>query len=408
MKREQLLAGIELGPRQFTAAAGQLREGSRLSVQAVESIPAQGFEKEGLSDPIECSDAVARLVRQLEKAAGQRVSTAAIAFPANHLRSANASASIPIPEPGAGISRQDVEKAIATCRTLSLDYDRQILHSFEREFTVDGQSGVRNPVGLSGRKLTVELHLVTAVSLAVQNLTRVISRSGLEVEEFVMPGLACGEAVLSAQDQDLGVTLLRIGDHQSEAVLYSDGEVRETFLFPGGSDDLIEHFSRNLRIPRLSAEHLLGQVRTIEEPPNGDSVPLRAGVGASIRSFPGDQVRQLARHRCKELLQRIRRRLATSSTFLDSASGVVAVGQLARLEGFLEMAEELLNLPARLGAVREVELPPGVTLRSQDTTAIGLLRHTLRRRSTPALSTSPLPGWLKPLEGFRRVLQEYF
>ncbi len=406
MKKGTSLAGIELGPKRFTAAVGQMEEG-RLRIQAVDSVPAQGFEKEGLSDPIECADGVARLLRQTERAVGEKIPAAVIAFPANHLKSANASATIPIPEPGAGITRQDVEKVISTCRTLSLEYDRKILHAFERGFTVDGQSGVRNPVGLSGRKLVVELHLVTALSLTVQNLSRVINRSGLEVDDFVLPGVACGEAVLSDLDRDLGVTLVRIGDFLTEAVLYNDGEVRETFLIPGGMDDLAEHLSRTLRLPRVAAERLLGQVSSLEERPEGNSVPLQAGPAGPARSIPEPQVVQLVRHRCRELLQKLRRRLATSPIFLDCASGVVMVGSLARLEGFLEMAEEFLNVPVRLGAVKEVELSPGFDLRQQDVTAVGLLRYGMRRRMI-SVQPAALTGWLKPLERFRQVLQEYF
>ena len=407
MKKETSLAGIELGSKWFTAAVGHLQEG-RLRIQALDSVPAQGFEKEGLSDPIECADGVSRLLRQVGRTDGLKVTTAVVAFPANHLKSANASATIPIPEPGAGITRQDVEKVLSTCRTLSVEYDWKILHAFERGFSVDGQSGVRNPIGLSGRKLEVELHLVTALNLTVQNLTRVINRSGLEVDAFILPAAGCAEAVLSDLDRDLGVALVRIGEFLTEVVLYNDGEVRETFLIPGGMDDLVEHLSRSLRLPRVAAERLLSQVRTLGEPPDENSVPLETGPGVSTaRSVSQPQAVQLVRHRCRELLHKLRRRLAANSIFPDCASGVVTVGPLARVEGFLEMAEEFLNVPVRLGAVKEVELAAGLSLRQQDVTAVGLLRYGLRRQMAAA-QPAVLPAWLKPLERFRRLLQEYF
>jgi len=173
MKKPPILAGLELGPRQFALAAGQMQDRQRLAVQAVESVPARGFEREGLTDPAECADAVSHLIRQAERSVAARLLSATVSFPGNHFKSFNASASIPIPDRGVGISREDVERVIRTCRSLSLDYDRQILHSFERSFSVDGQTGVKNPVGFFGRKLGVDLHLVTALNLGMQNLTRV-------------------------------------------------------------------------------------------------------------------------------------------------------------------------------------------------------------------------------------------
>ncbi len=422
MRKPALLVGLELGPREFTAAAGELLPDQRLIVHHVESVPAEGFEKEGLSDPIECADVIARLVRQLERNLPAKISRAAAAFPASHLRAFNASATVPIPDPTGGISRQDVERVVSTCRTLSLDYDRQILHSFERGFSVDGQSGVRNPVGLSGKKLSVELHLVTAPSLAVQNLTRVLGRAGLEVEGFALPGLGAADAVVPDLDRDLGVTLVRIGEFQTEVLLFDGGGVRETYLVPGGIEDLLEVLSRSLKLPRVSTEFLFEQVRTVEEQPavvaadgtavisdgrpDWASVPLRTGLGAAVRTFPQGQVAQIVRSRAKDLLTRLQRRLSASPLFLDCASGVVVVGHLSRLEGFLEMAEGMLNMPVRLGAVKGMELASGLTPRPQDLTAIGLLRWSARRRTATQLPN--VPAWLRPFEKAQRILQEYF
>jgi len=408
MKKEPLVAGLDLGPRQFVLAAGVLRDSHQLVVQAVESVPAQGFEKEGLTDPIECTDAVSRLVRQAERALSSRIPGATVAFPAGQLKSFNANAVVPVQDPGGGISRQDVEKAVSTCRSLALDYDRQILHSFERGYAVDGQTGVKNPIGLSGKKLSVDLHLVTAPNTGIQSLTRVLGRAGLEVERFVLPGIGVAEAVLADVDRDLGVTLVRVGDSQMEVLLFDDGEVRETFLISGGMEDLAESISRSFKLPHVSAEHLLEQVSTVEElSEERAAVPLRAGLGASVRSFPQGQVVQAVRARTKDLLTRVQRRLEGNPIFLDCASGVVMAGHFSRLEGFLEMAEQTFNAPVRLGTVKEVEVAEGITLKAQDAVAIGLLRHSARRRSAAARPSNSAP-WMRPLETVQRLLQDYF
>jgi len=136
--------------------------------------------------------------------------------------------------------------------------------------------------------------------------------------------------------------------------------------------------------------------------------PMRAGLGAAVRSFPQGQVVSLVRARAREVLARIQRRVAANPIFLDCASGVAMVGHLCRLDGFLEMAESHFNMPVRLGAVREIELAAGVTLRNSDTTAVGLLRHAARLRGVSGANGSEKPFFLHPLETVQRLLQDYF
>ena len=406
--KPQFVAGLELGERHFIMAVGHRDEQGRIVVQAADLIPAQGIERGVLTDPVECSDAVARLARKVEAVLGTRVPKVLVAVHGNHLKSYNSNSSIPIPDPGVGISPRDVEKAITTCRTLSLDYDRQVLHTFRRGFAVDGQSGIKDPVGLYGTKLSVELHMVTALNLAMQNLVRVLNRAGLEVQEFMLPSLACAEAVLSELDQDLGVTLIRIGVLQSEAILFADGGVKETFLVPWGTEHLAESLSRALKMPRVSVEQLLGQIRGVEDRPEWSAVPLQVRAGTLVRNFPHGQVTHLLTARAKEFFTRLRQRLDSSPYFQESAAGVVMVGPLTRLEGFLEMAESFLNTPVRMGTAREVEVNPQVTLNSMHSTAVGLIRHALKGQemaSNNHRAGSPLVRWV---EKTRKVLEDYF
>lgn len=378
-------------------------------VQGVESIPAKGIRQGILSDPLECSDTVARLVREVERALSVKIPKVLVALHGTHLKSYNAGASIPIPDPTIGISRKEVDRVITTCRTLSLDYDRRILHAFARGFSVDGQSGIKDPVGLFGTKLGVELHLVTGLNLAVQNVVRMLNRSGLEVEGIVLPALVASEAILSDLDRDLGVTLIRIGNFQTEILLFTDGNVRESFLMPWGMDHLSDGLSKALKLPRVAGEELLTQVRTLEAVSNS-TVPLRVKAGSLARNFPQEQVVHWLASRVKEFLGRVHRRLDESSYFQESAAGIVMMGDLVRLEGFLEMAEGLLNMPVRLGVSREVEMESHISLSPSHATVIGLLRYGLKSRHSmngTGVSGNGSP-WSRWMEKTRRVLEEYF
>lgn len=403
----KLIAGLELGEREFILAVGRVQDRRPLLVEAMEAIPACGMKRGTLTEPIECADAVARLIRRAEEALPFKVSSALVAFPSNHLKCYNATASVPVPDSKSGVTRRDVDRVLDACRTHHVEYDRQILHAFERGFTLDGQAGIRNPMGMFGTKLSVELHLVTALSVTVANLVRILNRAGLEVEGIVLPGVAVADAVLSDLDRDLGVTLIRIGAHQTELLLFSDGQLRETHLLSGGMEDLADALSRALGLPRAATDQLLEQVRSIEERPERAQIPLKIQSGSLSRSFPQGQVVTLLSGRLRDFIARLRRRLVASSAFLESSAGIVMVGQFARWEGFLELAEGMLNLPVRLGTVREMELGAGVTLRSSHTTALGLLRHGLKRRLTPT-QPWPLPLWLKGLDRVRQLVHEYF
>jgi len=415
--RAYWLAGLELGQRQFTAAVGQWSavpagkngrsSGGRLLVQAVGSVPAQGISAEGISNAIEAADAVVRLMRGLERMLDIKLPIVATAVDNSQVQGINATASVPLKDPSIGIVQQDVERVIQTCRTLSLDYDRQILHAFQRGFTVDGQPRVKNPIGLYGRKLTAELHLVTALTGTVQNLTRTLNRAGLEVEGLFLPAVAAGEAVLCDLDRDLGVTLIRIGDFQTEAALYADGVIRETVLFPWGKQRLAEGLSRSLRIPRAAAVELLEKTRSLEENSAWNKQQIEAASGEIAHTFSHGDIARLLRGRVEGFLQQLQRRLAASPHFRDSASGVVMVGRLAGLEGFLEMAETRINLPVRLGAPRDLELGGDVRLTSAHTTAVGLLRCAAKVRLPQA---RPWPAsWMGQwVERGRRLLEDYF
>ncbi len=408
-----LLAGLELGAHRFTLVVGRLIDRHRgsagppsLVLRAVESVPAQGIQRGVLSDPIECSDAIARLIRQTEKSIQARVPKVLAALYGNHVTSANASASIPITEPTAGISRRDVERVTNTCRTLSLDYDRQILHAFERGFAVDGQAGIKDPVGLSGAKLTVQMHLVTALSLAVSSWLKVLHRAGVEVDKLVLPGLAAAEAVLSDLDRDLGVTLICMGECLTEILLFTDGSVRETFLIPWGTDHLTESMGRALKLPKAGVEQLLEQVPSLEDP--SSDLAMRVKSGSLTRSFPQGQVVQLVKARCKELLGRVEGRLKESPYFRESAAGVVVVGPLARLEGFIEMVERDLNMPVRLGTPKQVELDPQLNVSVLPVTAVGLILNGVKSRFSPVPSFYPGSPWARLVHRGRLLLEEYF
>ncbi len=406
-KQPQLIAGLSLGDRQLTLAAGFVHDQSRLIVRALQTVPSRGIERGVLSDPIECSDAVARLIREVEKSLSVRISKVTAALQGGGLKSYNADTSIPIPDPTVGISKKEVERVVAACKSLSLDYDRQIIHSFERGFTVDGQAGIKDPVGLSGKKLGAELHLVTAQNLAVQNLLRVINRAGVEVDQLVLPGLAASESVLADLDRDLGVSLVYIGEYQTEGFLFTDGVPRESFLVPWGLDHLAESFSRTLKLPRANAEQLLEQVKTLEMKPEWAAVPLRVQSGSLVRTFPQEQVTSFLSAKSNEFLEKIKRKLEESPFFRESASGVVMVGELAHLEGFLEASEGSLNVPVRLGTVREVEIDSDLELGPQHTTVIGLLKHTFKRQAL-SRKTAPHSFWKRCADKAHLVLEEYF
>lgn len=409
MRRPALLAGLDIGTHQITAAVGRLTATQALEVIALQEGPTRGVERGVIVDLADAVEAVARLVRQAEEEAGARITTVAVTIHGPSIRSHNAQATVTLPDSSSEISRWDVDRVLAGCRAAASAYDRQVLHEFVQRFLVDEQDGVRDPLGLFGGRLGAALHVVTIQTAMLQSWRKILNHAGVEVQAFVLPGVATSHAVLSDLDRDLGVIVVDIGGSHTDIICWVDGAIRETLAVPWGGDQLTASLAERFELPFVAAEQLKLQCNSIEPRTASDEL-LRISVGQGSRAVPRAEVAALLAEQAKRLLADVRGRLDSSPYFHEASAGLVVTGGTALMEGVLELAETVCNLPVRLGTLHEVVCAPRVTVGPAAPTAIGLLAYQLSvKRPLRVATPTPSPHTLgRFVQRAKILLEEYF
>jgi len=404
-----VVAGLDIGTHQVTAAVGRLGASQALEVIALRAGPTHGLSHGVIVDLADCVEAVARVVRAAEEQAGARVMTVAATIHGPLIQRHTVRASITLPDASSEMSRGDVGRVLAACRTAASSYDRQLLHEFVQRFTVDDQQGVRDPIGLFGGRLEVELHVVTVPTGMLQSWRKVLNHAGMEVRALVLPGVATSHAVLSDLDRDLGVIVVDVGGAHTDIICWVDGAVRETLAVPWGGDRLTEQIAERFELPLAAAEQLKLQCNSIEASAAHDG-QLRVQVGRGTRMAPRAEVAALLATGTQALFTAVRQRLETSRYFREASAGLVVTGGTALMEGVLELAETICNLPVRLGSLHGIACHPRLTVTPASSTAIGLLAYppVVTRPVRIPVAVDAARPWGRLVQRARTLLEDYF
>lgn len=411
MAHRGVVAGLDIGTHQITVAVGQPGTAQPLEVLGLRVGPTRGLAHGVIVDLGDCVDAVARVVRQAEEQTAARITAVAATMHGPTVRSHNTTASLTLPDTSSEISRWDMERVLAACRTAAGAYDRQRIHEFVQQFAVDDQDGVRDPVGLFGGKLEAHLHVVTAQTSLLQSWRKVLNHAGLEVQALLLPGVATSCAVLSELDRDLGAIVVDIGGAHTDIVCCVDGAIRETMAVPWGGDRLTERLAERFHLPLAAAEQVKLQCNSVEPSPE-DGDPLRVPTGSGTpfgrRAVPRAEVVALLAEEVHALLGEVRQRLEASRYFREAASGLVMTGGTALMAGVLERAETACNLPVRLGSLHGMTAHPRVTIPPTAVTAIGLLAYQLAARPKLRTASATEHPFSRFVSRAKALLEDYF
>ena len=278
---------------------------------------------------------------------------------------------------GGEVTRGDVERALEGARAIPVDADRQILHVLPREYIVDAQDGIRDPIGMSGVRLGAKANLVTAATSCVQNVIRCAERCGLVVADVVLEPLASAEAVLSDDEKEIGVAVIDIGGGTTDLLLYVDGGIAHTSVIPVGGNNITSDIAAGLRTPMAEADRLkrnsgcalgrlVGDDEEIEVPGVGGHAPRR-----TARRVLSDIIEP----RVEEIFAAIRKRIEDTGLLEQLSAGVVLTGGAVLLEGMPEAAEEILGMPVRIGFPAGIEGVHQAVQGPQYSTGVGLVRY---------------------------------
>jgi cell division protein FtsA len=371
---KNLIVGLDIGTSKIVAIVGEIRADGTLQVIGVGMHESSGMKK-GMVVNIDATvGAIQRALGDAELMADCKIREVYTGIAGSHIRSSNANGMVKIKDKE--VSQADIDRVIETASSISLPGDQQTLHILEQEFSIDGQGGIKKPLGMSGMRLEVEVHIVTGAVAAAQNIMKCLHRCGLEGREMILQPLASARAVLSDDEKDLGVCLVDIGGGTTDVAIFTGGAIRHTAVIPIAGDQITNDIAMALRTPTKDAEDIkikygcalrqLADEAPIEVPGVGDRGP---------RMLSRQTLAEVIEPRVEELYSLVQTELRRSGFEDLLSSGIVVTGGSSAMQGMVELGEEIFHMPVRLGLPRYVGGLSDVVKTPRFSTGVGLLLY---------------------------------
>src|SRR5512132_3843146 len=351
-ENKNLLVALDIGTSKVAALVAELGPDGVLQVLGMGGHESKGLKK-GVVVNIEATVAgIQRALEEAELMADCKIASAFTGIAGSHIRSFNSTGMVAVKD--REVSVADVERAVETAKAVNIPTDQQILHVLRQEFIIDGQEDVREPVGMSGVRLEVKVHIVTGAVSAAQNIVKCVRRCGIEVKDLILQPLASSRAVLSEDEKDLGVCLLDIGGGTTDIAVFTHGAIRHTAVIPIAGDQITNDIAMALRTPTAEAEAIKMRhgvaLRQLADPNEMIEVP---GIGdRAPRSMSRQTLAEVIEPRVEELYSLVQQVLRESGFEELLSSGVVLTGGSSLMQGMVELGEEIFHMPVRIGMPR--------------------------------------------------------
>jgi cell division protein FtsA len=351
-----------------------------INVVGVGSAPSRGLRRGVVVNIDFTVEAIKQAVAEAEQMAGVEVSGVYAGVAGGHIRGLNSRGVVAVSGRDREVSETDVERVVEAARAINLPQDREVIHVLPQTFTVDDGDGVREPIGMSGVRLEVECHIVTGAIASVQNVVRSVNRAGLTVHDIVLEPLASAEAVLSVDEQELGILLVEVGGGTTNVALFREGAIWHTAILPLGGDHITNDIAVGLRTPAADAEELkkrYGCALTARVPAQ-ETVDVPSVGGRKPRELSRQVLSEIIQPRVEEIFRLVAKDLKRAG-FEDAATaGVVVTGGTSILEGVPEVAEAVFALPVRRGMPGDVGGLSDIVRSPIHSTAVGLALYGAR------------------------------
>ena len=384
-KTENLITVLDAGSQKSCVLVAEVAEGVlRYRGHGVE--PSMGMRKGLIGELGPAAEAINRAALTAERVAKATIETAVVGIGGTHVRGINSRGGISMGSRMREITRDEVRAAVDRARSVPLPPDREVLHLLPQEFILDDQAGIHDPVGMVGNRLEVNLHLSTCSGGVAQSVITCANRAGLEVEDTVFEGIAAAEAVLSADERELGVCLADIGAATTEIAVYFEGSIAHTAVLPIGGDHFTNDLAVGLHVSVEEAEQLkrmygncvVTSVPTLAEIEVGGGLTGISGAGSAPRQVRQRFLAEILEPRARELFTMLRDNLRQGGVLEALGAGCVMTGGGANLVGLLDNAESLLRVPARIGLPVPLSRMPQELVKPEYAAAIGMLLYTHR------------------------------
>jgi cell division protein FtsA len=410
MSKNRVITAIDLGTDKCVTLIATLGEDRQLRVVGVAAVPARGMKRSVIVDLEQVLNTITESVDAAERMAGFDVKSAYVSVSGTHISSRNSKGVVAVASPEQEITRLDVERVIEAARAISLPADREIMHVIPRDFKVDSQEGIKDPVGMTGVRLESEAHIITGMSTALKNLEKCLNDLALKVDGFVFAGLASAEVTVTETEKELGVMVVDIGAGTTSLCAYVDGCLEFSGAIPVGARHITQDIALGCRISLDAAEKIKlalteNDLQAIQPLPGESKEELnrrrkKADVFDLQRLGISDQVEPLSKRtlvegimvpRMKELVDMIAERMKEADLLGQIPAGLVLTGGGAMTVRMAEVARRTLNLPVRVGLPVKLEGLVSDIDKPSFATSIGLIIHGLRQGGGSTVSSGSSP-----------------
>lgn len=377
---DKLIVGLDIGTSKILAIVGEMGANGQVNIIGVGHHPSRGLKK-GVVVNIESTvQSIQRAIEEAELMAGCQIHSVYAGIAGSHITSFNSHGIVAIKDKEVG--QGDIDRVIEAAQALAIPADQKVLHVLPQEFIIDKQEGIREPIGMCGVRLEAKVHIVTGAVSAAQNIVKCVRRCGLEVDNIILEQLASSMAVLTEDEKELGVCLVDIGGGTTDICVFTDGAIRHTAVIPIAGDQVTNDIAVALRTPMQHAEEIKKQYgcaltqlaqsdETIEVPSVGDRAP---------RTLARQTLTEVIEPRIEELYTLVASELRRSGFEDLVGSGIVVTGGSAKLQGMVELAEEVFHMPVRLGIPQNIAGLTGVVENPMYSTGVGLVQFGAQHR----------------------------
>ena len=394
MEREAVLVGIDVGTTKVCALIGEVGRDGRLTIMGHGTVPASGLKKGVVVNIDQTVRSIADAVERAERLSGWKIDRAFVGVGGQHVESLNSTGQVAVTAHHREVTREDVNRAIEVARAVSIPSNREVLHVERRGFIVDGQEGVKDPLGMSALRLEVETHIVTASATAVHNLTKCVAQAGVKIDELVTGSLASAEAVLTDTEKELGVAVADIGAGTIDLALFTDGSPFHTAVLPIGGNNVTNDVAIGLKTSLPVAEELKVRHGTCNLKAVGDDDQINVAVlgDDAGRTVSRLEVCQIIEARMRETFELLRNEMNSAPGMLPA--GIILTGGASQLAGVSELGREVLQMPVRVAGPSGIGGLVDTLLTPAYSTSVGLLQwgatslaasEPTRYESAPAL-----------------------
>lgn len=378
-KRESILVGLDIGTTKVSAVVGEVKDDKSIDIIGIGTSPSRGLRKGSVVNIESTVESIKRAVEEAELMAGVDIDAVYTGIAGGHIKGFNSRGVIAVKDKE--VSRFDIERVVDAAKAIAIPLDREVLHIIPKEFIVDGQDGIRDPLGISGVRLEAEVHIITGAVTSAQNIIKCANKAGLQVVDIILQPLASSEAVLTQDEIELGVVMVDIGGGTTDIAILGEGCILHTAVLGIGGNHLTNDIAVGLRTPSKEAENikkrygcaltsLVKDDETIEVPSVG---------GRPSRILSRQLLSEIIEPRGEEIFGLVLRELKNTGYEEMIASGVVITGGTANMDGMVELAEKVLDLPVRRGIPSNIGGLVDIVSNPIYATGVGLILYALKK-----------------------------